>query len=710
MKIISCYIENFGCISRQKFDFNDGLTVFCHENGWGKTTLATFLKAMLYGLPAVRGRKESFENERSYYSPWQGGSYGGSLTFSVKEKRYRVERTFGAKESADKFALFDNLTNLPSEDYGPALGEELLGVDADAFERSTYFSERSEYVRADYSDVQRKLVNVDDFERCEKALKLLDDRRKEYSKSGNRGKIGDISARLYAASEELRTASEAARLFDEGQRIEAELTAERQKLLVRQAELSDAIKACTDEKLRQTHAEQANSLRARIAKAEAEYAALTNPPLPDEKALDEAEKRSMRLRRSEEEQASARTQAMVRREIAEADAKRRLAECESTRTAAETSLAEAKTLLSKKKIYPYLTAAAAAIVVAMAILAALMPSPLPFLLLLALAAVCGGLLLRGYIAAKKLVSARESTAKEAGEKVRQSLAAMPDMTEAEPVSDAPALAEDRRALTGFLARFAPDCSITDPDRIPYVLSGLKNRLQSAAALSEDLRAAKEDYNGYLKNHPDLMRQGAVTGDEDALQKEAAECRSRLEAVIEQERLNKQKYTPCYSQAERAPVLEQEIANINETLPLYKHRLEVIQRAAIYLAKAREKLTSGYLDSVQRRFSGYVTAISSLDHELRDRTYCLTPEFEVRVNDGGTTRSDITVSRGTRDLLALCLRLALRDAVFTSEVPPLILDDPFTAYDDHRVRTAVALLRTLSAEQQVIYFVCHTSRT
>ncbi|MBQ3516575.1 MAG: AAA family ATPase, partial [Lachnospiraceae bacterium] len=50
MRLVSCYIENFGKLHRFSYDFQEGLNVICEENGWGKTTLAAFLKAMFYGM------------------------------------------------------------------------------------------------------------------------------------------------------------------------------------------------------------------------------------------------------------------------------------------------------------------------------------------------------------------------------------------------------------------------------------------------------------------------------------------------------------------------------------------------------------------------------------------------------------------------------------------------------------------------------------
>ena len=45
MKLISCYIENFGCLSQYKLDLRPGLTLIEEENGFGKTTLAEFIRA-----------------------------------------------------------------------------------------------------------------------------------------------------------------------------------------------------------------------------------------------------------------------------------------------------------------------------------------------------------------------------------------------------------------------------------------------------------------------------------------------------------------------------------------------------------------------------------------------------------------------------------------------------------------------------------------
>ena len=100
MRLLRLHVENFGVLQNYDLTLTDGLNVLYEKNGWGKSTLAVFVKAMFYGLPASAKRSLD-ENERKKYTPWQGGAFGGSLEFVCQKGRFRVERFFGDKESLD---------------------------------------------------------------------------------------------------------------------------------------------------------------------------------------------------------------------------------------------------------------------------------------------------------------------------------------------------------------------------------------------------------------------------------------------------------------------------------------------------------------------------------------------------------------------------------------------------------------------------------
>ncbi len=178
MKIISCHIENFGKISDYDYHFEKGCNVICQRNGWGKSTLMAFLRVMLYGFVNESKRSE-LENERKRYKPWQGGVYGGNLTFEAGGKTYRCYRVFGDKEKDDQFRLVDDATNLETDDFSEKLGEELFQIDQDSFLKSACIGQMKSDVRfveatgsmsAKLGDLMEEAGDISQFEAVDKKL------------------------------------------------------------------------------------------------------------------------------------------------------------------------------------------------------------------------------------------------------------------------------------------------------------------------------------------------------------------------------------------------------------------------------------------------------------------------------------------------------------------------------------------------------------
>ena len=212
MKLIRLHVENFGKLQNFDFSFQEGLNILLEENGWGKSTLAAFIKAMFYGMPA--SSKQSLdENERKKYMPWQGGAYGGSLEFSTASGKYRIERFFGAKESGDSFVLYDLATNCESNRYSPRVGEELFGIDADGFARTVYLSQHAVIAKGDNNSITAKLGDllddVDDIGSFDDAMAALEKRRKYYKMTGERGRIADIEREIANARAQIEQLSRA---------------------------------------------------------------------------------------------------------------------------------------------------------------------------------------------------------------------------------------------------------------------------------------------------------------------------------------------------------------------------------------------------------------------------------------------------------------------------------------------------------------------
>ncbi|MBQ8578526.1 MAG: AAA family ATPase [Clostridia bacterium] len=206
MRITSLYIENFGVLHAYRLEMGAGLNVLCEKNGFGKTTLAAFIKAMLYGLPANR-KTDLDENERKKYQPWQGGAFGGTMNFTARGKEYRCERFFAAAGSrkGDSFVLYDLADNMVSSDYTEQLGMELFGIDAEGFQRSAFLPQRLLSGGIDNATVTAKLNDLLDADEdpasYDRAAAVLYRQRQFYRRQGGRGRIAELEEKLFRAQQ-----------------------------------------------------------------------------------------------------------------------------------------------------------------------------------------------------------------------------------------------------------------------------------------------------------------------------------------------------------------------------------------------------------------------------------------------------------------------------------------------------------------------------
>ncbi len=187
MKLISCYIENFGNISGRSFEFGAGLTSVCEHNGYGKTTLAAFLKAMFYGLKATTARDKEL-GERAHYYPFGGGKFGGNVTFEKDGTVYKIERFFGKRSATeDTVCMYrgGSPVHVPED-----IGKEFFGMDEQSFMRTVFVTSADTQTGAT-ADIGRMLNGFVDDADYEGAVKLLKEQRKIYK--ADRGSGGKIS-------------------------------------------------------------------------------------------------------------------------------------------------------------------------------------------------------------------------------------------------------------------------------------------------------------------------------------------------------------------------------------------------------------------------------------------------------------------------------------------------------------------------------------
>lgn len=240
MKLISCHIDNFGCLSHYDITFQNGITDIEEENGWGKSTLAAFIRVMFYGFDNET-RKSVTERERNQKNPWQNGTYGGELVFQVKDRTYRMERTFdGRKAANDSFQLFDAATNLPSNDYSSDIGEELFDIDSESFRRTVFIAQQ-DCLSQTTDQINAKIGNLSsdnaDMGNYESALENIKNEMNRITEKRVTGKGRQLKERIAELETEIQ---EKPYLETKREQQKEELSKKKQELIETEEKINEA--------------------------------------------------------------------------------------------------------------------------------------------------------------------------------------------------------------------------------------------------------------------------------------------------------------------------------------------------------------------------------------------------------------------------------------------------------------------------------------
>ena len=211
MKILTCNVENFGTLHHVRCDLDNGLNALNEGNGWGKTTFAAFILSMLYGMPEMNFADAG--NIRDRYMPWQGGRFGGSITFETASGRYTVTRYFGTSKVDDTCTVTDEEGRDITERFSNP-GEDILGVDSEGF-RSSAFVFQNDLRLGDGESIRQRLRELagasGDRRRYEEAVRDLKNEAeslREIERSAENIADDPEDDELQRKSEELRSKRE----------------------------------------------------------------------------------------------------------------------------------------------------------------------------------------------------------------------------------------------------------------------------------------------------------------------------------------------------------------------------------------------------------------------------------------------------------------------------------------------------------------------
>lgn len=807
MRLISCHIENFGKIHDKDFNFNKYLNVINEENGWGKSTFAAFIKAMLYGFDTKK-EKGSFEKERNIYKPWQGGTYGGELIFEHHDKMYKIVRKFGNTEKNDSFQLFDLGTNLETKDFTKHLGEEIFDLDRNSFARSIFIAQNdcsfdtSDQINAKLGNLVENTNDMNNFETAQSRIKDALNKLSPTRKTGSIKKGKDAITAIQMDLKSLNAAEEGYKkvsaLIEKESERRSFLEKNRAKLTAEQKYVSEAGAKIAEQ----------NNFR-QLSKIEDEKTSLYNEArqffpgdIPEvdkiEKITEDVhtlvklgqnadlcklgnEERKTYEDLGEKLNNGAADEAMLYEAITEnikrledsRKQKEELSEKKIELTNLE-NLFQANQLKRQEGIpdkdnvgkgKTYATMIFTAIAIALLIIAIIngkdtstfMFSIIGTAVFLVVAVVLLGISKKEKVSADRHYSRYMQQIRDEDDREMRSLSA--SRIQIEGLENH--IEQARTDIKSFLDSY--EFNVDSEEKYQSMLYELRNLKDTYDELHEkevkynEASKRYEELNDNIYNRlvvyfEDLQKNPTDYSNKlTILSNKVTECQLAKDAMIKAQN-DKDAFMDMHDNKdlfseyviehsltdlnEKIDKIDEDLNEIRDNIEKYNrqmndlseqldkrdakleelHELEdknekeqrnfaILEKTTELLQEAKEQFTSRYMTPVANAFRKYYQKITGDTND----NWQLDANISIKMKESGEYRDTAWFSTGYQDLIGVCMRLALVDAMFPLEKSFLILDDPFVNLDDEKLDRANELVSAVSKDYQVIYFTCHSAR-
>lgn len=228
-------------------------------------------------------------------------------------------------------------------------------------------------------------------------------------------------------------------------------------------------------------------------------------------------------------------------------------------------------------------------------------------------------------------------------------------------------------------------------------------LREAGMLAGEIFLTPDDLDNYINkmDHSQLRHDGEYSGQNldgaiKALENEIKETQLKIAAL-------KVRIEDAPAESELTRVIE-EIGSCQEKKEALEFKGASLALASQILKEVALKMQKNYIPELNKEMSRMIGIITS------GRYSRVSTNDELRINlEVPETEELVTVNRlsgGTIDQVYLCMRLAAVNLLDRGgEKLPLFLDEPFSQYDEERVKKAFELLKEVSKERQVFFFTC-----
>lgn len=700
----------YGRLRGDSLRLEPGLNLIYAPNESGKSTWCSFIRTMLYGLPT---RQSGPLADKNRFAPWTGEAMQGRMDLETGGRRWTVLRdTRRASAPMQNFACTYTGTAQPvPEVNGQNLGETLLGVPREVFQRSAFIGQSGLAVSQD-PELERRIAALlstgqedvsysESYDRLKKQLN-----RRRHNKTGLIPQLEQEQARL-----------------DDALRRQVELTAQLENAREQQCTAQTRVEELEQRRAQWEALEKQEALRQwretqeDLARRSQQLTALQqlDGDLPDRDTLARMQAQLELLEQAGGTLPQARRIAQQRQTEAQTAQEAWSAhplypnDEKQLRQQAEAMTAPA----GPGKALPI---AAGVLLCAAAAALALLPAPAKLIAAIGAAAAVG--LFLYYMASRRRAAAAAQTVQTRKTALQRQteeyLRLREDARQAEDAARTAAASAEgltqqlQGQLVTLLAQvqpFWPEANGADGVRVALTAALRRREALDGAALQVQKAQIRCDAMSRHLPQPPLpdpeetlprpvLSREQIDAALPQVRNQLREARSRVDSLTGQLRTMD---SPESLQAQRDQCTR---------------RLEALQAEYDAIALAMEALTQANT-VLQTRFSPALGAETArifsaitggrYDKVLLDRNLSLSAQPA----GDAMPRALSLLSQGAGDQLYLAVRLAIcRMVLPRDKAAPLILDDALANFDDQRLAAALDWLLEESRTRQILLFTCH----
>ena len=269
--------------------------------------------------------------------------------------------------------------------------------------------------------------------------------------------------------------------------------------------------------------------------------------------------------------------------------------------------------------------------------------------------------------------------------------------------------EQYEALKEKVKKYLLSLHLIPEEPLEEQLTELENRRKDYEKELLEYRRSAQELKQFEEQEdvPALLVLKAPEGEEslESLAEEMKVLSERMEDRYKSIRSYQDQLSSLQESWENIENMEGELENLQETAEEKLKQYRLLEVTKGLLEEAKSSFTAKYTEPVMVGFRKYYQILTGTECE----NYQMDANTKLQVIEGNMPRDIGYMSLGNRDLIGICMRMALVEAMYDERKPFLILDDPFVNLDENRTKGAIRFLSEIAKEYQVIYFTCHSSR-